>query len=307
MTFRRLWPYLLTLLPIATDLVLILLSPRDGGVMQVGLTPHDYFLASLVSIVPFALAWLLGTRAVVTLFDARRAVAGNRLQTAYLGIGSGLAILLVGSALALNVSALRTLFLDDPLATFTLTSLFTIIGAYAPLVAFWLIFQASGKLRNMDAPAKKGWIMLALLAYLFAAFVYGWFLFTDPGYRAYALARSAPRLSELQSFLLIMVPSLLWTGLALGSIFRMTRYYNHDHGIARFHALSVVAGLGLVAIAFILQQLLFFTGVFRLSLVTPGALLIISFFALGFQLAGFVILAQGIRKTVRDERRERRA
>jgi hypothetical protein len=305
MSFRKLWPYGLALLPWIAYLAITFVSSRTGTTRMFGLDPRQLFFLRLTSILFYLANWLSGCYCVITCFSIARDIPEKK--TAFRRIGFGIFAFLVGGMFGTLASASRSFALGNMPLIELLTIVCNYSFAFSSLVGAYLIFSGSSLLSTAKTrvDVTTGWKAIGFVLLAIVSIVNFLLVFSNPDHPAAAnFQMTAPYyLPDFVIALTIVVPYLVAYCLTLFTAFHGARYFlNNGGAVYRAAARRFVLGTLFLMLVMLFVQLILSLGPTRSKFIgLVGSLSIIYVYHV-LQLTGYLLLVSSLRKISGIER-----
>ena len=254
------------------------------------------FWIRLSILVPYFLMWFTAFYSMRSL----QLVGKNAGEFATLGksFSLGFLLFLAGTIATTTLGALRSLLVfSSPHLIPTLTILINYLYAFVPLGAFLLMYQGLKKSEQPETATIKqsdGIMIQSILTVVIIGLAYIPLIFSNPN-RQIAFSVDTPASYYLPDFLIIITLVLpILVGWALGIVVALKlnrKFLAFDLP----HAGTFVNGIFLVVFASMILQAILSLGTARLYEFGLGIILILIYILVFFQVAGYVLIARGVR------------
>jgi hypothetical protein len=301
------WPYYI--LVAAAWLVYAFLTftaPITETSKKLGLTQPVFDLLRITIALPLLLIWLAAVYGALHLKRYAQSIKEGLDGQSLHKISTGLFILAFSMILSSLLGNVRSINIYNSSVVSTITIISNYLNAFAPLLAYFLIFSGSAKLlQNTNIKAVDlGHKIMALLPLALFAAVYIWLTFTNPNRQVPATNDSAAAyyLSDPLIVVTIMVPVILAWVLGVLSVVNIYSYMKNVPGLIYKQSLKYLAfGIVGVVSASILTQALSALGSARLMGISLGWLLGLVYVLLTVIALGYVLIAIGSKKLSKIE------
>lgn len=251
--------YILALLVWLVYISLSLFAPMISG-NQYNLTPTQLALLKLTIAIPLLLIWLTAVHGLVAFRRYVNLIKDSTDGWAYAGIYRGLVVLVASIMITAIIGQLRPYFYQagyiEALVIFN-----NYLQIALPLLAFYLMHQASGRLIAVVG-AKKTLLQQLWLFGLFAALapIYTWLVFSNPNRTTpttSGVVYASNYLSDPMILITVVMPYLVVWALGISTIQNIRQFSLHVKGRIYKSALKrLTNGLVAVILLSVILQLL---------------------------------------------------